>query len=142
METRDPIVQALISLCDENGGYEKVAARAGVSAANLWQIVAGTKLPSGKPRGIGPRLRESISSAYPNWMELHYPSAKSKTIYPPHQVTTALSTIDALLDELPAEVRPVVEKEILDLVLARWRESKNAAKLLEQSRALPQETPS
>jgi phage repressor protein C with HTH and peptisase S24 domain len=66
--TDDPIVAALRHLCEREGGYKIVAKQAGVSADNLYQILAGVLLDSGKPRGVGPRLREKLTKAYPTWM--------------------------------------------------------------------------
>lgn len=68
MDGADPLVESLRALCREEGDYTVVAERARVSAANLWQILNGVKLPSGKPRGVGPNLREKLSAAYPDWM--------------------------------------------------------------------------
>jgi phage repressor protein C with HTH and peptisase S24 domain len=68
MSTVDIYVEALKRLCEAEGGAEKVAAVANVSAANLKQILAGTLLPSGNPRGVGPSLRKSLSDAYPEWL--------------------------------------------------------------------------
>jgi len=68
MESKDPLVEALRALCDANGGYKSVADKARVSSDNLWQILAGVKLKSGKPRGVGPNLRDKLTAAYPGWM--------------------------------------------------------------------------
>jgi hypothetical protein len=70
-ESSDPFVQALASLCERHGGHKAVAQRIGVSAENLWQILNGIRLPSGNPRGVGPRLRAAIASTYPDWLERH-----------------------------------------------------------------------
>jgi hypothetical protein len=66
--TDDPIVAALRLLCEQEGGHRIVADQAHVSAENLYQILAETKLPSGNPRRVGPRLREKLTAAYPNWL--------------------------------------------------------------------------
>lgn len=71
MNEVDPLVNALISLCEKEGGYKYVADKAKVSADNLWQIISGTKLPSGNPRGVGPGLRSKLTSAYPSWITGH-----------------------------------------------------------------------
>lgn len=68
METKDIYVAALERLCQREGGYKAVADKAKVSADNLWQVLNGILLPSGKPRGIGPGVREKITKAYPNWL--------------------------------------------------------------------------
>ena len=74
----DPLVSALVALCKREGDYKLVADRAAVSADNLWQIISGTKLPSGNPRGVGPKLRARLTIAYPDWLE-PAPSRKSST---------------------------------------------------------------
>lgn len=65
----DPIVRALILLCEQQGGYRAVAEKAGVSVQNLWQITAGIKLASGNARSVGPRLREAITAVFPDWLD-------------------------------------------------------------------------
>ena len=66
----DPAVHALKMLCDAHGGYKAVAEQAEVSAENLSQILAGTLLPSGNPRGIGARLKVKLTQAYPGWLTI------------------------------------------------------------------------
>ena len=68
MNDLDPLVKSLAELCAREGGHEFVAEKAKVSADNLWQILKGIKLPSGKPRGVGARLRERLSNTYPDWL--------------------------------------------------------------------------
>lgn len=69
MPQEDPFVAALRALCNREGGYQAVAEVAGVSPDNLWQILAGRQLPSGNPRGVGPKLRTKISAAFPEWLD-------------------------------------------------------------------------
>jgi hypothetical protein len=68
MDGEDPLVAALRALCTREGDYKVVAERARISADNLWQILNGIKLPSGKSRGVGPNLRDKLNTAYPGWM--------------------------------------------------------------------------
>lgn len=68
MQDGDLFVTALRALCAREGGYKSVADRARVSADNLWQILNGTKLPSGSPRGVGVRLRDKLDTAFPGWV--------------------------------------------------------------------------
>jgi hypothetical protein len=63
----DRAIQALRELVKREHGVNQVALVAGVSAANLRQIINGIALPTGKPRGIGRELREKLSRAYPGW---------------------------------------------------------------------------
>jgi len=79
MDEIDPLVAALIRLCEKEGGFKQVADRAKVSPDNLWQIVNSIKLPSGNPRGVGPRLREKLSSAYPEWLVSGSPRGGTST---------------------------------------------------------------
>ena len=62
------MVAALVALCKREGDYKDVADKSGISPDNLWQIINGTKLPSGNPRGVGPKLRLKITAAYPDWL--------------------------------------------------------------------------
>lgn len=47
----------------------EVARRAGVSPDNLYQVAAGTMLPSGVPRSVGRELRLKLDEAYPTWLD-------------------------------------------------------------------------
>lgn len=66
-ETTDIYVQALIDLCKAKGGYVKVAEVIGANAPGINQIINRTKLPSGRPRGVGPTLRDKLDAAFPGW---------------------------------------------------------------------------
>jgi hypothetical protein len=68
MTKPDPLVEALKALCAREGDYRTVADKAKVSPDNLWQILNGTRLPSGNARGVGPALRTKISAAFPEWL--------------------------------------------------------------------------
>lgn len=80
MGTRDSLVEALRRLCDKEGGHAVVAEVAGVSADNLWQILKGIKLPSGEPRGVGPRLARKLDAAFPGWADS--PASQSPVMDP------------------------------------------------------------
>lgn len=59
-------------LIEELGGLQQVADKAGTTYDNLWQIHRGTKLPSGKPRGIGNALARQLETGcgkLPGWMD-------------------------------------------------------------------------
>lgn len=71
----DPYVAALRALCHRVGEHKAVAREAGISADNLWQILNGTKLPSGNARGVGPSVRKALSAKYPDWMSGSAPAA-------------------------------------------------------------------
>lgn len=68
MQDVDLLIAALRALCAREGGYKMVAERSRVNPDNLWQILNGTKLPSGKPRGVGAKLREKLDAAFPGWL--------------------------------------------------------------------------
>lgn len=70
MSGNDFIRDALHRLCEREGGHESVADKAKVSPVYLWQVLHQTPLPSGKPRGLGPAVREKISKAYPHWLPM------------------------------------------------------------------------
>lgn len=69
MKEIDPLVKSLIALCKKEGDHRTVADKANISPENLWQIINGTKLPSGNPRGVGTGLRAKLSAAYPGWRD-------------------------------------------------------------------------
>jgi hypothetical protein len=63
----DFLVSAFRDLCDREGGYKAVAARISANDQSLYQIYAGVRLPSGNPKGVGPKLRKALDDAYPGW---------------------------------------------------------------------------
>lgn len=69
MSAVDIYVEALRRLCETHGGAEKVAAAADLSLGNMKQILAGTLLPSGNPRGVGPGLRKRLTEVFPGWLD-------------------------------------------------------------------------
>lgn len=66
----DPYVLALKALCEANDGYRSVAAAIHANPQSIWQIISGTKLPSGNPKSVGPQLRRKLDSVFPNWQNL------------------------------------------------------------------------
>ena len=68
MTPKESMIQRLKALCTTHG-VDVVAYEAHVSADNLRQIVAGTKLESGAPRGVGPNLQRKLEARYPGWAE-------------------------------------------------------------------------
>jgi hypothetical protein len=61
---------ALAALCAREGGHDLVADATGLSAGNLQQIISGTKLKSGRPRGIGPKTLQVLEDRFPGWENL------------------------------------------------------------------------
>lgn len=58
-----------------DGDLSALADAADTSYDNLWQILSGTKLPSGKPRGVGDDLAEKIERAAdkpPGWLDQNH----------------------------------------------------------------------
>jgi len=55
-----------------------VADEIDVNDQTIWQIINGIKLPSGNPRGVGPRLQSKLDAGYPGWANL--PSGPSTTV--------------------------------------------------------------
>lgn len=67
----DPYVEALRRLIDSTpGGKREVAQKAELSEATLQQIYVGTKLPSGRPKGVGRQTFDRLTAAYPEWLQL------------------------------------------------------------------------
>lgn len=67
MTPKERLIDALRHLCQTEGGPRVVAAEIGASPENLSQILAGTQLPSGEPRGVGPSLQKKLERRYPGW---------------------------------------------------------------------------
>lgn len=130
MQESDPFVQALASLCEREGGHAAVARLARVSKDNLWQILNGTKLPSGKPRGIGPTLRRKLTATYPAWLTpiassesaVHKVQEPSPVYAPPVNAGDMCKTICEMFAKLPddADLRfDVFHKCVTIIKLAR-----------------------
>jgi hypothetical protein len=67
MLPRDQLIAALKRLCEAHGGHVAVADAAGVNDQTIWQIISGTRLPSGEPRGVGPSVARRLEAAFPGW---------------------------------------------------------------------------
>lgn len=67
-KTTDPLVQALQRLLEREGGHVSVGDAAGINDQSLYQI-ANCKPDSktGKPKGVGPSIRNRLSERYPGW---------------------------------------------------------------------------
>ena len=93
-------------LVKEFGGLQQVADRGGTSYDNLWQIVRGIKLPSGKPRGIGNSLARKLEDGcgkLPGWMDWDNSQ--------PH-IDAQSRAVAAYLAQLPREDRARIVKII------------------------------
>lgn len=84
MSNRQNRLIGLRRLLDEFGGnLGELARRANTSYDNLWQIINGTLLPSGKPRGIGNELAQKLEAAGnkpPGWLDQSHLSAEGLAI--------------------------------------------------------------
>lgn len=65
----DPLIESLRRLCVARGGAKAVARVLDVNDQTIYQILSGVKLPSGRPRGVGPTLREKLDRHYPGWAD-------------------------------------------------------------------------
>lgn len=66
MTPKERLIDGLRRLCDAHG-VEGVADTIQASAEGLRQILRGTLLPSGEPRGVGPTVAKKLSAAFPGW---------------------------------------------------------------------------
>lgn len=69
---KEHLIERLRELCNSTpGGVDAVAERAEISAEGLRQIVSGyNRLPSGQPRGVGPKLQAALDAKFPGWARL------------------------------------------------------------------------
>jgi hypothetical protein len=63
----DPLVLAFRRICDAEGGYKALADRISANDQSLYQVYSGVKLPSGRPKGVGPQLRAKLDTHFPGW---------------------------------------------------------------------------
>jgi hypothetical protein len=66
----DPLVAALRVLVEREGGWVAVGDAIGHNDQSIYQILKGIRLPSGKPKGVGPNLRKKLDTHYPGWLSL------------------------------------------------------------------------
>lgn len=102
MDAIDPLVTALSRLCTREGGWKPVAQKMGTNDQSLYQIITGKKLPSGKPKGVGPNLRSLLDEHYPGWRTLHAsPIGHAHAAHPPITVRDSASGADAHIQPKP-----------------------------------------
>jgi hypothetical protein len=70
MTPKEHLIESLRFLCLREGGHVVVADEIKANDQTIWQIINGTKLPSGAPRGVGPSLQEKLDLRYPGWAHL------------------------------------------------------------------------
>lgn len=115
------LIERLKALARAQGGPEAVAEASGVSAENLKQIISGTKLPSGQPRGVGPGLQAKLDKAFPGWAQIAAAAAPPVRSQPP----TIAQAVEILATALAAEMRDEVREDVADALakLARRKGS-------------------
>lgn len=85
------MVEALRRLVSHEGGAVAVADEIDVNDQSIYQILKGVRLPSGRPRGVGPKLRAKLDARYPGWLD---------AVTPSHPVTTLTEALPVLLGRL------------------------------------------
>lgn len=121
MTIKDHLIECLKALCRANGGPEGVAEASGVSAENLKQIIGGTKLPSGRPRGVGPGVQSKLDAAFPGWARLPSNAPGGRPALPGID-----QAVEALAAALAAEMRDEVREDVAD-ALAKLARRKGSA---------------
>lgn len=101
MPPKNQLIEAFRALCTREGGVELVADEIGASAEGLRQVFNGIKLPSGRPRGLGPTIQAKLEARYPGWWGVN---------------------VDPAPRERPslAEALPVVLDALAVMVSSRW----------------------
>jgi len=85
MTPKDRLIERFKALCKRHG-VDVIAREIRANVDNLKQIIAGTKLPSGAPRGVGPTLQRKLEAKYPNWADSDIPRAPGKKFEDRHEV--------------------------------------------------------
>lgn len=118
MSPKDALREALVALCQREGGADAVADKAEVNAQNLTHIMNGVLLPSGRPRGVGPQLAEKLERAFPGWASpqrlihsgegvAHDKNLKEFTV--PHLFDWG----EVMADKMPTEFRTIAPDDAL-----------------------------
>lgn len=118
--TDDPLVAALQRLLLREGGYVVVGDKAGINDQSLYQIAArkpGTK--SGKPKSVGPSIRQRLSTHYPDWLDGTITSASSAAMSrPTPNLAQALAAVAAAIQALPRDRRQQLAPQLSALAAA------------------------
>ena len=91
----DPLVDALRRLVEREGGAVAVADAAGVNDQTIYQVLKGIKLPSGNPKGVGPKLRAGLDKAFPGWRAAPLVSALQAVPSAPQDGAQTMRAADA-----------------------------------------------
>lgn len=129
MTPKEHLIEALRALCLKHG-TETVADETESSLENLKQILAGTKLPSGSPRGVGPNLQKRLSARYPGWEKIGTSSSPASAT-----LQTALEVLGAALaHRMPSDVREDIADALSKLARreGKYRDQEEVLRLIEQ----------
>lgn len=74
------MVEALRRLVAREGGAVAVADGIDVNDQSIYQILKGVRLPSGRPKGVGPTLRAKLDARYPGWLAAVTPARPTTTL--------------------------------------------------------------
>lgn len=104
MTPKQQLIESLRLLCEREGGRKAVADAIKYNEQTLWQVLAGTKLPSGESKGIGARMQKRLDERYPGWHELwnQQQDGEHSAIYIPLLENAA--SMGSGSDELPTDV--------------------------------------
>lgn len=117
----DPATIALKRLVEREGGHIAVAEAIDANDQSIYQIVTGVKLPSGRPKGVGPSLRARLTRRYPGWLELATdPGATPSTHDNLPTLSQALEVIGIeMAKPMPDDVRDDVAHALSNLAKRR-----------------------
>lgn len=133
MSPKDHLIARLRALCAEHG-VDTVADATASSEENLKQILAGTRLPSGAPRGVGPTLQRRLDAAYPGWSALTSDPPLAAAL---PTVTRAIARLSPLqwemirtaLDRLPGHAEAADETAAALLPILSAKDAQNTKQL-------------
>ena len=107
------LIEALRALCKREGGHAQVADRIEANDQTIYQILAGVKLPSGEPRGVGPKLQRKLEAKFPGWSALADNAARPEISPPARRVAELLDRLGPP-DSLPFLAAHQRLREVLD----------------------------
>lgn len=96
MTPKEALIDALRALCKREGGYKAVALVIKSNPQTIYQIVAGVKLPSGEPRGVGAQIQKKLEKHFPGWSHLRTESSWPREREQPDRRKQVLSMLQAI----------------------------------------------
>lgn len=127
---KEHLIACLRTLAQKHA-VEEIAAEIDASPESLKQVLAGTLLPSGQPRGIGPSIQRKLDASYPGWSRLPVPGGPK---VPASDLEAAVHVIAAALREARSSTR----KAVGSLLAALAEAPEEADHVAEQMQALLQ----